>query len=320
MMRWALVLLIVGTFLLIPCTSERAHSQGQIPTAYDLIAAVNALRSSNGLKPYAIDPLLMLSAQTQSDYLASQAPGPVSGHMGPGGSDADARAKAVGFPYVAGLDINENWASISVGSSFEELFNGGWSDDAHQHTMLHPLGQLVGAGISQSGDRLYIILDVAAYWGDAGKTLWPTSSAGVTGNAISQFIAPVKIATPRADGEVVHQVQPGQSLWSIAIKYGVSIDTIRRLNNISSDGTIYTGQKLIILPPGIATQTPTVLAITPSIEKIRPSQVVSQIDLSQPSPTPIPASGFSIDQNIIFLLLFILGGVGLILIFIGLRR
>jgi LysM repeat protein len=342
-MRLFAVLLFVFSHLITLFIPGYFSQQGQVPTGYDLIAAVNALRASNGLHAYGIDPLLMLSAQMQAEYLASQAPGPVSGHAGPGGTDADARASAVGFPYVAGLDIIENWASMPVGSSFTELFNGGWSDAVHQHTMLHQFGQLAGAGIAVSGDRMYIILDVAAYWNDAGKTPRPTSSGyGVPGSpgGVSQYIAPVKIATPLADGSLIHQVQSGQSLWSIAIKYGVKIDLIRRLNNISPDGTIYIGQKLIIRGPGLSTPTALQVTETPALSDFLPpsskAQVVSTpLSLLTVSPpqtidpngiflTPLSLPTVSppqtIDPNGIFLILFVLCGAGVVLVFIGMRR
>ena len=139
-------------------------------TSYDVIAAVNALRASYGLPPYAVDNLLMLAAQGQADYLASIAPNIGNGHVGPGGTDADARALVVGYPYVEGLDINENWAGIPLEMSIESLIATGWSDEAHMHTMLHEHGQHIGAGVAVSGSTAYIVVDVAAYWGDAGLT------------------------------------------------------------------------------------------------------------------------------------------------------
>jgi len=110
-------------------------------TSYDVIAAVNALRANHGLPPYDVDNLLMLAAQEQADYLASIAPNVGNGHVGPGGTDADARALAVGYPYIEGLYINENWAGIPLGMSVESLIATGWSDDVHMHTMLHERGQ-----------------------------------------------------------------------------------------------------------------------------------------------------------------------------------
>lgn len=318
----SVLLVLLASFASFKTPSENI-AQAQVPSGYDLIAAVNALRAHHGLSPYQIDPLLMLSAQMQADYLASQAPGPVSGHVGLGGTDADARALAVGFPYVQGLDINENWAAMPVGMSFTEIFNTVWSDAAHQHTMLHQRGQLAGAGVAIAGDTMYLILDVAAYWGDAGKTPWPTSSAyGTAGGTpgISQYIAPVKIATPQADGSIVHQVQSGQSLWSIAIQYGVKMNAIRALNHIAPDEMIYIGQKLLIQAAGQKTVTPMLQTAAPSLPD-SPSPNTQIQDTTAPDVAKEPASqSMQIDPSGVFFLLFVLAGTGLVLVFIGIRR
>jgi len=293
------------------------------PTGYDLIAAVNELRARHGLPPYGVDPLLMLSAQMQADYLASQAPCPVSGHIGPGGTDADARARAVGFPYVQGLDINENWAAMPVSMSFEEIFNTVWADSAHQHTLLHTRGQLAGAGISVVDDTMYLILDVAAYWGDSGLTPHPTTAVmDLAGNLInvSQYVAPVTVATPGADGRLVHRVLSGQSLWSIATAYGVTIESIRQLNFISEDGTIYIGQQLLIKKDSQVTSTPPQQTETPSLSDFLPPKSKQQLTATQPIPTRQPSMPSLFDQNAIFLLLFLLAGIGVILVYIGSRH
>ena len=73
---------------------------------------------------------------------------------------------------------------------------------------------------------------------------------------------PVVRATARPDGDVIHEVKNGQSLWSIAIEYGVKIEQIHRLNNLPSTD-IYLGQKLLVqksatqpVPTATATDTP----------------------------------------------------------------
>ncbi|MGV8025896.1 MAG: LysM peptidoglycan-binding domain-containing protein [Anaerolineaceae bacterium] len=221
----------------------------QVPTAYELIDAVNAYRVANGLTPYAIDPILMISAQTHAEYLASQE-GAYSGHVGEGGTDADARAAALGYPQVPGLDINENWAGLPISADLDTLLYTAWGDSQHTHTMLHQMGQHVGAGVAVSGDSVIYVLDVAAFWGDAGLTVQPTSDAypGLSsgGVSISQYMAPVEIAEPNEDGKVIHTVLQGQTLWSIATTYGVKIDQICQLNGLTSESMIYTGQKLLI--------------------------------------------------------------------------
>jgi len=92
-----LLILVLVTFQLIFTT---AAVPAQLLTPYDVVASVNTLRASYGLPPYAVDGLLMLAAQGQADYLASIAPNVGDGHVGFGGTDADARALAVGYPYV----------------------------------------------------------------------------------------------------------------------------------------------------------------------------------------------------------------------------
>jgi LysM repeat protein len=55
---------------------------------------------------------------------------------------------------------------------------------------------------------------------------------------------------------VVYAVQPGDSLSSIAIKYGTTVDAIMTANNLASPDLIYPGQELEI-PVGTPTPAPT---------------------------------------------------------------
>ena len=295
----------------------------QAPTAYEVIAAVNALRASYGFDPYLVDSLLMLSAQAQADYLAGYCGDGCDGHTGPGGTDADARALAVGFPYVDGLDINENWATLPENVSVETLIYQVWGDSVHMHTMLHDRGQLVGVGVASAGDQYYYILDVAAYWGDSGLTPQPTSFTyaenAATQQFISQYIAPVIKAEPQEDGSIVHTVQSGQSLWMLAQHYEVDMDSLRRLNGLGTNDTIYIGQKIMIrapspaTPTGIATKTPAVKQ-TPSI--FVPVTPFTPLPVSE-----IPAEGTDSGLNLSFwfLVFFALFGLGLILIMVGMK-
>jgi hypothetical protein len=201
---------------------------------------------------YYIDPLLMLSAQMHADYLASQE-GYSTGHIGVGGTDATQRAYAVGYPQVEYLRINENWASLPADKDMNFLLFTAWGDTDHMHNILHWQGQHVGAGVASNGDQVFYILNIACYWGDPGLTQQPTTGAypGLTagdlsGLSVSQYIAPVKKAQPDEDGKIIHLIQQGQTLWSIATEYGVSIEQIRRLNGLSTESMIYMGQKLLV--------------------------------------------------------------------------
>jgi LysM repeat protein len=51
---------------------------------------------------------------------------------------------------------------------------------------------------------------------------------------------------PAFDEEQYHTVQKGETLSRISKKYGISVEELRKLNNLSEDQPIYTGQKLRI--------------------------------------------------------------------------
>ena len=316
--------LLVGIMLGV-CVLPVWSAPNPAPNAYEVLAAVNALRASYGLDPYLVDGLLMISAQGQADYLASMYPAIVDGHTGPGGTDADARALAVGFPYVEGLDINENWASLPEHVTVETLIYEVWGDEMHMHTMLHQMGQMAGVGVASIDGTVYYVLDVAAYWGDAGLTPQPTNLAygenAATQQYVSQYIAPVIKADPQEDGSIVHTVQSGQSLWMLAEHYDVDINVLRQLNGLGISDMIYIGQKIMIRGPSPATSTPE--PTEKNTAEVRTSTPVSNtpftpLTLTEQSSQTVTDTG--LDFSFWFLIFFGLFGLGLILIIVGMGQ
>jgi LysM repeat protein len=64
---------------------------------------------------------------------------------------------------------------------------------------------------------------------------------------------PTPAAAPRASAPAkteVHEVRPGDTLFGIAGKYGITLDQLLRLNNLSRNATLRPGQKLLIAPAG----------------------------------------------------------------------
>jgi len=60
---------------------------------------------------------------------------------------------------------------------------------------------------------------------------------------------PVELVSPdnsQPASPVSHTIQPGDTLWAISIKYGVTVDAIVQLNNIANPDLIYAGQVLQI--------------------------------------------------------------------------
>ena len=94
-------------------------------------------------------------------------------------------------------------------------------------------------------------------------------SASTEGYATPTPVGMIVLATPDADGKIIHEVQPYQALIPIAEAYDVKVDTILGLNGILIDWPLQIGQKLLIYP-GDVTPSPTPRPLTP-IEKLTPA-------------------------------------------------
>ena len=233
-------------------------AQGDTVAAYDLILAMNMLRTSNGLPALVEDPIINAVAQATAETMAASQ---MSWHIG------NVRGRLASAGYGGGGQV---WATenFAVGNlSLDEIMVV-WSDASHMLPATNPAYCNVGAGVAKSGNgRTYYILQ-AAYVG--GKSCGEYTSSG-SGNGeggnpgsnrlsgISQLIVPVKVATPDADGKVFHEVQAGQSFWAIAIAYKITIKDLETWNNISRETKLQVGQRLFIPgknTKGYATPTP----------------------------------------------------------------
>jgi len=97
----------------------------------------------------------------------------------------------------------------------------------------------------------------------------------------------VKIATPDEAGKIFHIVQSGQSFWSIAIGYQITIDDLEVWNNLSRDNGLFIGQELFIpssSTEGYATPTPVgMVQLAPPdvdgkiVHEVQPYQVLIKI-------------------------------------------
>ena len=139
----------------------------------------------------------------------------------------------------------------------------GWTGDApHLNTMISPNLTEIGAGVAVANGRVYYVIDCARpTTSEAPQESDSIVGAGSTASAREVPIPTAVVSTPNASGEVIHEVQAGQSLWQIAIAYEVKIDDIKRLNNLSGND-IYPGNRLliktgVILPAASPTETPT---------------------------------------------------------------
>ena len=59
---------------------------------------------------------------------------------------------------------------------------------------------------------------------------------------------PAAAAAPAAAG-TVHVVEPGETLWLLSQRYGVTVAALRRWNGMSASDVLRAGQRLIVAPP-----------------------------------------------------------------------
>ncbi|NUQ84737.1 MAG: LysM peptidoglycan-binding domain-containing protein [Anaerolineales bacterium] len=234
--------------------------QPQLPSgqasAYDLILAMNTLRVSYGLPALIEDPIINAVAQSTA---ATMAINNMSWHIG----NVRGRLAAAGYGGGGGtVWATENFAVSGGGMGVDEIM-AVWADPDHMRPAVEPAYCHVGAGVATTNGKTYYILQAAYVSGQAcgssSSSPSGTSQPGVSPGSVPQIIIPVKIATPDAEGRVYHVVQAGQSFWSIAIAYQITIQDLETWNNLSRNIPLQTGQRLFIPnknTEGYATPTP----------------------------------------------------------------
>ncbi len=124
--------------------------------------------------------------------------------------------------------------------------------------------------------------------------------------ALSTSPLPAHTATPRPDGAIVHDVEPGDTLLGIAGRYGVELDELLVANGLESESILTIGQPIVITmvsptppsvpaaptvePAPVPSLTPGALdgrAAAPALPEKVPV-VVSPTLIAPPSPTLVP--------------------------------
>jgi len=270
-----------------PATSQQV-------SAYELIIAMNTLRVSYGLPALIEDPIVNAVAQSTA---ATMAANNMSWHIG----DVRGRLAAAGYGGGATVWATENFAVSGGGMGIDEIM-AAWADPDHMRPAVNPAYCNVGAGVAKaSNGSIYYILQ-AAYVSGQECGAYSSSSGGASEpgsvpNPVSQLIIPVKIATPDADGKIFHEVQAGQSFWSIAIAYQITINDLETWNNITRTTPLQTGQRLFIPnkdTEGYATPTPFGMIVpqTPDVD----GKIIHEVQAYQALFTISEAYHVSVDK------------------------
>jgi LysM repeat protein len=275
-----LLILFLLTGIMTPVQADSTDA----PSPYDLITVVNSLRASNGLPAYQADNALMSSSQAHSDYQASMG---TWTHQGADGTFEWDRAAAAGYGGGGNIHCDEAVAIAASNKGLDYVVYTLWADYDHRVLiLLNPNYKDAGAGVVEKNGMIYYTLDACYQGGPANFSASTKTNLSQQTTATPPLVIEAVITTTsQPDGSIIHEVQPGQSLWAIAIAYGIKIVDIVSWNKLSPDSpVVFIGQKLVVHGTSTITLSPTVTFTShPITRTATPSKTPRP---TQPSRTP----------------------------------
>jgi LysM repeat protein len=314
----------------------KAAPRQQSPrTPAEIIRLINKYRAENGLPAYVQNSILMGTAQDQSDYQA--AIGSVT-HEGPGGSRPRDRAYAAGYGDGKIIWISEIIYGYTSGTP-EDAVNWWKTSEIHNYTMLAPQYKDIGAGVAVSNNRYYftaVVGWISIYDNpDATPTTGPSPTASKTpedteekptkvpSKTPSKTTLPSKTSIPPSatashtagpsptatytatalpPGAITHVVKAGDTLSLIADRYGISLEELLALNNLTLTAIIYPGDILFIqlAPTATLTETASATLTQTDTATTSPSATANHTTSTSLSATPskTPAAGIAAPEPI----------------------
>ncbi len=287
----------------------KAQAQGSVSGA-DMISLMNSWRSGYWTNALIEDAALDACAQATADEMNRIGAG---GHLTTYGYPA-ASVRCADYGFVG--RVTENWAADSRMSI--DLLASYWSDYSHMLPATDQQYSYVGVGISGN----YYVLHAGS--GTSSNTAVnsntsPTQSADGSTPVIVNTVIGFPTSTPDLDGTIWHVVKANDTLYTIAVNYGVTIDAIKVLNAMTSND-IYVGNTLKISLKPTPTITPTRTA-TVTMPTRTPTQTLMPTTPSPtrtltPTPTPTKGSVFQkVDRQYLGFGLLVLSAAGFFVVF-----
>jgi LysM repeat protein len=254
--HWCITGALTLLLFLIPQTL-RAQDGGLSESAQAIAAAVNQARADAGLGPLAVDPLLNQAAQNHVNDMVNNY---VYGHYGSDGSSVQVRVARTG--YAQSPWVSENWvSSTSVAGAMSWWMN----DYIHRVNILNGNWQEIGVGVGTRGGEMIF---VTVFSGNSGDGAVEAAVAAVAPEAAPPAADP-PAAPPAAPAEVApapaqpltipaegldYTIQPGDTLLSVALAYGMTWETLAAANGLSDGSLLQIGQ--VIRLPGANSPAP----------------------------------------------------------------
>lgn len=299
MHKWPICIILP---ILIIFGIHSAHAQSD--PASEIIQLVNQLRMSNGLPPYQVNAILMSVAQAQASWSAENNH---IGHDGPGGSSPDDRAQAAGYGGGERSFAVENAAHGTASINTPGLVVAMWQTDwGHLSAMISTKYEHIGVGYAEASGYSWYVMMVGWVGSPAGSGEFDSQDTLEQSAPYAPFI----LSEPDETGAIYHEVQPGQSAWTIAAYYEVDLAELLDLNQLTEDSILHPGDILMVRPPEptvtplptasateITLATPTAVQTIPSV-----SPTLEEQALVESSPRPMVSP------------IFLVIGLGLVLI------
>jgi LysM repeat protein len=220
-------------FFLATSLNQLTINPVQAQSAGEIMQLVNGFRTINGLPPFQINSALSVAAQNQASYMASN--GIFSSHIGAGGSTPQSRANAAG--YIG--QVSEN---IVGGTNMTANQGLTWwrNSPVHYNTLITSRYIEAGSGFATNGSESFYVL-VVGRPSDA-----PPANNTQDESPEALFITPIVLSSPNEDGSIIHIVQDGQALWSLAAHYEVELSDLMLFNGLSDNTLVRPGDNIII--------------------------------------------------------------------------
>lgn len=283
--------LLIGWLLLVAMPVSAQGSAGE------LLTRINNLRASVSLSGYTTHNALATAAQNQATWMVNT--GKVS-HTQDDGSGPRTRAQNAGY--------GSNWVSENIYMGSRSGSGDAWNfwinSPIHYAGLTSPNYNNIGIGIASGANGYAFVL---VFGNSAGSLPQSASTNGNTQSSNSVVAPPSFVVGVDAIGNIMHEIQPGDTVGDIALIYGYSWDTLPymlEINGLTEDDVPYLEiGSVFLVPPqdGTYTPTPAPASHTPTVtptatlppktatEAVFVTQMVAPATFILPSATPTHA-------------------------------
>jgi hypothetical protein len=225
------------------------HAQDAVS---DLLSRINGLRSELGIHPYTLNSALSAAAQNQANWMANT--GQVS-HTQSDGSTPRTRAAAAGY--------GSTWVSENIYMGTNATAASAWSwwlnSPIHYRGITSSTNFDIGIASATGANGAAFVL-VFGNPGNVAPVSISSSNSSGGSNASAPSLPSFVVGVDNL-GNIMHEIQPGDTLGDIALIYGYTWDIlpyVREINHMTEEqGRNLEIGAVLLVPPWAGTYTPT---------------------------------------------------------------